>query len=396
MMDKKSGGIALIGATGSVGRSVVSVCETFGERFVLHSMAARNNAEALVELQERTGCRVLALTGKRRSGEFEKRAAFGTRWLYGDDALVEIVLDREVDLVVVASSGVSAIKPVIEALGAGKRVCIANKESLIAAGKWISGSVKYENQLLPLDSEHNALWQCLGKKCDCDGVAKLVLTASGGPFLNRPADSLAHVTVEEVLKHPVWAMGSKITVDSASMMNKGFEMMEAGVLFGCEPERVSAVIHPESHVHGIVEFFDGTRRMAAFTPDMRIPILCAMAYPDILQWPESPEAPSVEEVSVMTFLEIDATRFPCFYIAREVFKKGGGYPAFLVGADEAAVNLFLQGKIAYREIPALIEKAIEEYSGHEPSCWQEAVEIVKEGGIRVREKTGERASDDEG
>lgn len=378
--------VALIGATGSVGMSVVQVCEAFPERFTVHSMAARHNAEGLVMLQKRTGCRVLALAGEADPGKYGKIATAGTKWICGEAALGDLAEDPEADVVVVASSGVAAVSPVLKALQAGKRVCLANKESLIAAGKWILEALQYENQLLPLDSEHNAVWQCLGKKCSCDGVERIILTASGGPFLELPLESLEHVGVEDVLQHPVWSMGAKITVDSSTMMNKGFEIMEAAWLFGCAPEQVSAVIHPESRVHGMVDFVDGTRRMAAYSPDMRIPILSALAYPDVLPCPGKFRKVGAADSRQLTFREIDPGRFPCFPIALDVFRKGGGYPAFLVGADEEAVRLFLDGRVRYRDIPAVIEKAVGSFAGHVPGDWREAVLLVEEGATRVREQ----------
>ncbi len=382
--------IALIGATGSVGRSVVQVCKAFSERFVLHSMAACRNGEGLVNLQKETGCRLLVLTGENHPGIYGRKAHEETRWMCGDGALEQMATDENIDSVVVASSGVAAAGAVIEALRAGKRVYLANKESLIAAGQWITNEVQYENQLLPLDSEHNAIWQCLGKTCNCDDAQRLVLTASGGPFHDMPPESLLEVTIDDVLRHPVWSMGAKITVDSATMMNKGFEVIEAGYLFKCEPDRISAVIHPESRVHGMVEFRDGTRRMAAFVADMRIPILSALGYPDTLPFPfEICRHDVLPDFEQLSFREIDMKRFPCYRIAREAFERGGGHPAFLVGADEEAVSLFLRGKIPFCAIPALIEAALGEYADPVPKSWQEAIGVVGQGKRAVQKKMKE-------
>ncbi|MFP4482624.1 MAG: 1-deoxy-D-xylulose-5-phosphate reductoisomerase [Thermovirgaceae bacterium] len=383
--------IALIGATGSVGRSVVQVCKAFTGRFVLHSMAAHKNGEGLLELQKGTGCRLLVMAGEDHPGDYESRALEGTRWLCGGGALEQMVTDRNVDSVIVASSGIAAVSAVLEALHAGKRVYLANKESLIAAGKWIIGAIQYENQLLPLDSEHNAIWQCLGKTCNCDEAKRIILTASGGPFLDWPPEKLREVTIDDVLKHPVWSMGEKITVDSATMMNKGFEIIEAGFLFQCDPDRITAVIHPESRVHGMVDFQDGTRRMAAFAPDMRIPILSALAYPDTLPCPFATCGDvSLPKAGDLSFRDIDMEHFPCYRLAREAFKKKKGYPAFLVGADEEAVNLFLQGKITYGDIPVLVEAALAEYADSDPQSWEESVALVDEGRRVVREKKNEK------
>jgi len=390
MTVKKTARIALIGATGSVGRSVIQVCKAFPERFVLHSMAAGRNGDGLVDLQKETGCRVLVLAGEDHPGIYGRKAHEETRWMCGDDALQRMATDESVDFVVAASSGVAATGAIIEALHAGKRVYLANKESLIAAGKWIMGAVQYENQLLPLDSEHNAIWQCLGKTCNCDDVQRLILTASGGPFRDVPPERLSEVTVDDVLRHPVWSMGAKITVDSATMMNKGFETIEAGFLFQCEPDRISAVIHPESRVHGMVDFRDGTRRMAAFAADMRIPILSALAYPDTLPCPfETCGGGVLPESEQLSFRKIDVERFPCYRLAREAFEKGGGHPAVLVGADEEAVSLFLQGKILYCDIPVLVEAALREYAGPAPRDWKEAVALVEQAGRSVHEKRKE-------
>ncbi|MGC9372046.1 MAG: 1-deoxy-D-xylulose-5-phosphate reductoisomerase [Thermovirgaceae bacterium] len=390
MRGEKPVRIALIGATGSVGRSVVQVCKAFPERFVLHSMAACRNGEGLVDLQKETGCRVLVLAGEDHPGIYGRKAHEKTRWMCGDGALEQMATDKNIDSVVAASSGVAAAGAIIEALRAGKRVCLANKESLIAAGKWITGAVQYENQLLPLDSEHNAIWQCLGKTCNCDDAQRIILTASGGPFLDVSPERLSEVTQDDVLRHPVWSMGPKITVDSATMMNKGFETIEAGYLFQCEADRISAVIHPESRIHGMVDFRDGTRRMAAFAADMRIPILSALAYPDTLPCPfETCRHGMPTGSEKLSFREIDMKRFPCYRLAREVFEKGGGHPAFLVGADEEAVSLFLQGKIPYRDIPALVEAALRDYDDTAPRGWEEAVGVVGQGRRAVQKKMEE-------
>jgi 1-deoxy-D-xylulose-5-phosphate reductoisomerase len=391
MNEKKMARVALIGATGSVGRSVVQVCRSFPDRFSLHSMAACRNGKSLLKLQEGTECRILALTGEDYPGDLETQALDHTRWICGEEALEEIATDENVDSVVVASSGIAAVGALLAALRAGKRVYLANKESLIAAGKWIIGETQYENQLLPLDSEHNAIWQCLGKRCNSDGVKRLILTASGGPFLDWPIENLSRVRVDDVMKHPVWSMGRKITVDSATMMNKGFEIIEAGFFFQCEPDRIFAVIHPESRVHGMVDYLDGTRRMAAFAPDMRIPILSALAYPDTVKSPFDADVQTpFPEAADLSFRKIDMERFPCFRMALEAFKMGGGYPAFLVGVDEGAVSLFLQGKISYSEIPKLVEDALAEYSGYDPGNWEEAVAIVGQGRQKILEKSTEK------
>ena len=368
--------IALIGATGSVGNAILRVIDAYPDVFSLHSAAAYSNGEKLIRICKKFGTPKAYLFSP-QMGSFKKNDDIPDITVrFGPESLEEMVCDPEVDKVVFASSGVTSLKAIILALDNEKEVLIANKECLIVGGKWIKEHVKYDNQLLPLDSEHNAIWQCLGKSCKPFGVKRMFITASGGPFLNYPLDALPRVTPKDALKHPVWQMGSKITIDSATMMNKGLEVIEASILFDIPIDRIEGIIHPESKIHGGVEFVDGSMQLAVLNPDMFLPALSALSYPQRLDVPveESPLG-----FGTLTLERIDPKRFPCYFIALEAARKGEACRAILVGADEDAVNLFIEGKISFGQIPELIEKALDSYSGGEPKSLDDASDLVNVG-----------------
>jgi 1-deoxy-D-xylulose-5-phosphate reductoisomerase len=363
----------VIGATGSVGSSVLDICARFPERFEVVSLAAGSNAAKLTELGCRFNSRKLCLA--------EPKEAFCVKdfeCLSGVEALSQIAADPDVDQVVFASSGTSAIKALQTALKADKDVSLANKESIVVAGPWVMPLVKRKDQLRPIDSEHSAVWQCL-RDAPRGEVAKIWLTASGGPFRDYNAAQMKAVTPAQALAHPVWKMGPKVTIDSATLMNKGIECIEAMQLFGLPSEKVGALIHPRSQVHGMALFCDGTMKMLLSQADMRLPSAAAIAWPERLElmdsgldfvWPEKWE---------LNFKEIDKELFPCFEIAREAGRKGGAYPSLLIGADEAAVNAFLSGRIGFLSISGVVEETLSKWRGAQPSALDDAIALVDEG-----------------
>ena len=374
--------IALIGATGSVGSAVLRVIETYPQVFSLYSAAAYRNVEKLISICKKFNAKNAYLYESKKY-DMDKDDIFGINLKTGSETLEEMVCDPNIDKVIFASSGVASLKALILALKSGKDVLIANKESLIVGGKWIKESIRYDNQLLPLDSEHNAIWLCLGKSCRPSDVRRMFITASGGPFLNYPLEALSEVKPKEALKHPVWQMGNKITIDSATMMNKGLEIIEASILFNMPIDRIEGFIHPESRIHGGVEFIDGSVCLAAFYPDMFLPTLYALSYPQRLN------VPAVErplELGTLNLKQIDEKRYPCYFVAIEAARMGGAYPALLVGADEEAVNLYIKELIAFTEIPGLIRKALDSYKGEEPQTLEDAVELVNIGRTLVKEQ----------
>jgi 1-deoxy-D-xylulose-5-phosphate reductoisomerase len=376
--------VAVIGATGSVGSAVLDVCGRFPDRFDVVAVAARSSANSLLEISRRFQVSFASLRDPSKE-EIERFRAAGVELLGGADGLTSIAGLPEVDHVSFASSGTDAIPALLRALTLNKDVSLANKESIVASGPWVMPLVKRRNQLRPVDSEHSAIWQCLEGESE-RSVEKIFLTASGGPFRELPMERMKDVAPEDALKHPVWSMGAKITIDSATLMNKGIECMEAMQLFSLPPEKVGALIHPGSLVHGMVAFSDATIKMLFSRPDMRLPAAAALAWPDRLPltgFEEFP-APSLKNLE-LKFYEPDEERFPCFSLAMEAGRRGGAYPPLLIGADEFAVNAFLDRRIPFLSISHIIEETLNKYSGPAPSSLEDAINLISEGERMAKE-----------
>ena len=301
--------------------------------------------------------------------ELEK--TFLREWDCADTDIDEIAASPDVDIVVAATSGDVAVPATFAGIEAGKDIALANKETVVIAGDLVTQAARDNNvSLLPLDSEPNAIWQCL--RGEDKAVSKLIITASGGAFRNTPLDSLADVTNEQALRHPTWQMGAKITVDSATMMNKAFEVIEAHWLFGVPWEDIDVVIHPQSMIHSMVEFVDGSVKAQISPPDMRLPIQYALFYPRRLH---NAAIKSFNPVATgtLSFEPLDADRYPCFHLALEVAQRGGTWPAALCGADDAAVELFLAGKIGFMEIKEVIAEALRDHRSIEQPTLQDAL-----------------------
>jgi 1-deoxy-D-xylulose-5-phosphate reductoisomerase len=269
--------------------------------------------------------------------------------------------------------------PTISALKAGKRVALANKEVLVMAGEIISQAIQYEQQIIPIDSEHSAIWQCL--EGEENKVRRIFLTASGGPFYNYSANQLAEVSATEALKHPVWKMGKKVTVDSATLMNKGLEIIEAHWLFSIPLNRIEILIHPQSIVHSMVEFVDNSLKAQLSFPDMRIPIQYALSYPERMANTDLPVL-DLCQIGPLTFTPADYTRFPCLQLARDAGGKGGTYPAVLCAADEVAVELFLKNEIEFTKIPRLIGETLDSHR----SIIHPSLEMIMEADTWARQR----------
>jgi 1-deoxy-D-xylulose-5-phosphate reductoisomerase len=355
--------LAILGSTGSIGRQTLEVVRAFPHRFEVVALASGRNL-TLLKSQARefkpklvsagVGVSLLSLDGR---GQGEGEPIPRARHV----PIEEIATHPEVDLVVVATAGKAGLAPTLAAIRAGKTVALANKEVLVMAGEIVTAEArKHGVEILPIDSEHSAIWQCLRGE-DKKEVARLILTASGGPFRLKSAAQLAAVTPEDALRHPTWQMGTKVTIDSATLMNKGMEIIEAHWLFGVPYPRIEVVIHPQSIIHSMVEFVDGSTKAQMSLPDMRLPIQYALTYPE--RW-EGQFKPVIDfnKQSALTFEEVDLQRFPCLRIAREAAEKGGTYPAVLSAADEVAVDLFLQKKINFPSIPKIVEKTLERHN----------------------------------
>src|SRR5919204_6734313 len=338
--------LALLGATGSVGRQVCDLVERHPDRFALHAAISGSDGPALEALGRRhPDCHTVLANPMHGNPQDAARRV--------DD----LVRDPEVDLVVVAVAGSAALAPTLAALEAGKDVALATKEVLVMAGTLVRDRMRTSgSQIFPIDSEHSAIWQCLwGEKREA--VRRLVLTGSGGPFLRRPLETLSSASIAEALAHPRWKMGPKITVDSATMMNKGLEIIEAHFLFDVPYAAIDVVVHPESVVHSMVEFIDGSVKAQLGIPDMHLPIAIALGYPERLA--QVTPAPDLAAVGQLSFEPLDPVRYPAVALAREAGERGGTAPAVLNAANEEAVALFLQGQRRFVDIVPSVQAAIE-------------------------------------
>jgi 1-deoxy-D-xylulose-5-phosphate reductoisomerase len=362
--------IAILGSTGSIGRSTLSVVESYPGRFQVATLAAGTNAELAFEQTVRWKPRVVSLADEADAHALQARlrqAGFATtdiEVVHGAAGTVRVATHPDVDFVVSAIVGVSGLEATYEAVRAGKTVGLANKECLVVAGELITAEARRQDKpLLPIDSEHNAIHQCLrGGRMDekVNEVERIWLTASGGPFLNTPKSEFASITVEQALNHPTWKMGKRITIDSATLMNKGFEVIEACRLFHVPPERVQVIVHPQSTIHSMVEFVDGSILAQFSVTDMRLPILYALTYPDRIP---SDLRFSVMDLRHLDFCPPDMSKFPCLGLAYEslIYEPGGTGGAKTIAlnaADEVAVAAFLAGQIGFEDIPRIIEEVM--------------------------------------
>ena len=343
--------LAVLGSTGSIGQQALEVARALPHRFHIVGLAARKNTELLA----------------RQVKEFEPRFVHYDKrtQVHLADAECEFLSPEEiaghpeVDTVVIATSGKSGLSPTLTAVRAGKDIALANKEVLVMAGEIITSEAKLNRaQILPIDSEHSAIWQCLSG--ETQPAVRLILTASGGPFLHYSPAQLEEVTVKQALKHPSWQMGRKVTIDSATLMNKGFEVIEAHYLFNMPFENIEVLIHPQSIIHSMVEFRDGSIKAQLSYPDMRLPIQYALSYPERLSNPQLPRL-DWSQINHLTFEPPDFDTFPCLKLAIEAGKKGGTYPAVLCAADEIAVNLFLSQKLKFIDIANMARQVLEEH-----------------------------------
>src|SRR3954447_2535758 len=367
--------VALLGSTGSIGRQTVDVLEAHPDAFRLTALATGSNASLLSEQAARFRPAAVALADESAPAALDRPT--GTELVGGADALEALATRDDVDLVIVATGGVVSLRPVLAALRAGKIVATANKETLVAGGHLVMPLARelaaktaasdpggpYASPLAwlrPIDSEHSAIWQCLVGEA-MTAVASLVLTASGGPFLDATAEEIAAVTPAQALRHPTWTMGAKITIDSATLANKGLEVIEAYWLYDVGYDAIEVVIHPQSVVHSAVRFVDGSLKAQLGAPDMRLPIQYALTYPDRRPSPAAP--PDLVAAGRLDFRAPDETRFPALRIARDAGREGPRASAALIAADDVAVARFLEGSLTFGEIPLLLEAAVTRLGG---------------------------------
>src|SRR5580704_5340485 len=353
--------IAILGSTGSIGRSTLSVAESYPERFQIVALAAGSNLEAAFEQALRWKPLVISMAAEADADalgtRLKKSGHGGIEVVHGAGGTVRVATHPHVDFVVSAIVGVAGLEATYEAVRAGKTVGLANKECLVAAGELITAEARRQGKpLLPIDSEHNAVHQCL-RGGTMQEVQTIWLTASGGPFLNKPKAEFSRITVEEALNHPTWKMGNRITIDSATLMNKGFEVIEACRLFNLPPQQVQVMVHPQSTIHSMVEFVDGSILAQFSVTDMRLPILYALTYPERI---ESDMRFPVMDLRHLDFEPPDMGKFPCLGLAYEAAEAGGAKTVALNAADEVAVAAFLDGCIRFTQIPDIIKMVIAE------------------------------------
>jgi 1-deoxy-D-xylulose-5-phosphate reductoisomerase len=379
--------IAILGSTGSIGRSTLSVVESYPARFQIVALAAGSNIDAALEQALRWKPRVLSVAREQDADalrqQLKAKNLGDLEVVSGPAGAVRVSTHPDVDFVVSAIVGVAGLEATYEAVKAGKTLGLANKECLVAAGELITAEAKKKGKpLLPIDSEHNAVHQCL-RGGRMDEVERIWLTASGGPFLKTPASEFASITVQQALNHPTWKMGKRITIDSATLMNKGFEVIEACRLFDVPPKQVEVIVHPQSTIHSMVEFVDGSILAQVSVTDMRLPILYALTYPE--RTPSDLRFP-VMNLRQLDFYPPDMRKFRCLGLAYEAAESGGAHPVALNAADEVAVAAFLEGHIRFDEIPRVIEEVLSATKTGKMESIKQVLETDLEARCAARER----------
>ena len=382
--------ISILGATGSIGKSTLDLVERNRERFEVVAVTAATSVDALADAARRTRAKLAVIADEARLPELQERLA-GTdcRAEAGEAGLIAAA-SGEADLVIAAIVGCVGLKSVMAAVDAGKTVALANKEALVTAGELMTRAAEASGAtLLPVDSEHNAIFQCLAGSRS-ENVARIILTASGGPFRTAPLERLAAVTPDEAVAHPNWSMGAKISVDSATMMNKGLELIEARYLFGLPSERIDVLIHPQSVVHSLVEFVDGSVLAQLGSPDMRIPIAYALAWPQRMETPA--QRLDLAAIARLDFEAPDFERFPALRLAREALEAGGAAPIVLNAANEVAVAAFLAGGLRFTDIARCVCDALDQAALPPPRSIEAVLEADRETRSRVEALMTERCA----
>lgn len=385
--------VAILGSTGSIGQSTLSIVESYPERFAVASLAAGRNVDLALKQCKRWRPQVVSLATEELAIDLQRRlrslGVTGVEVVWGTEGTIRVATVAEADFVVSAIVGVSGLEATHAAVQAGKTIGLANKEALVAAGEILIAEARRKQvALLPIDSEHNAVHQCMraGERRE---VRQIWLTASGGPFRTLPVEEFDNITVEQALRHPTWVMGRRITIDSATLLNKGLEIIEACRLFDLPPSAVRVTVHPQSTVHSLVEYIDGSLLAQISVTDMRLPILYALSYPERV---ESDLRFDMQTLSDLYFEPPDFGRFPCLRLAYEAAEKGGAHAIALNAADEVAVEAFLQRAIPFLGIPATIEAVLETTPEGHPATIQEVLAADSQARRRAREVLEHAAS----
>lgn len=364
--------ISILGSTGSIGTQALDVARNLGIGVV--ALAAGSNIELLEKQAREFKPRIVAVRDAKAALELERRlCGLGVEVYSGDEGIKTAVTTEDADTVVTSVVGIAGLVPTLDAIRSGKNIALANKETLVTAGALVMEEARRKGvQILPVDSEHSAIFQCLAGGRDRD-VERLIITASGGPFRGLPVDELKKVTRDQALRHPNWCMGNKITIDSATLMNKGLEVIEARWLFDIQPQKINVLVHPQSIVHSMVEYVDGSVMAQLGPPDMRIAIQLALTWPERCRNPFSKL--DLLKTGRLTFEEPDLSAFLCLKLAYDALQAGGTMPAVLNGANEIAVGLFLEEKIGFLDIPAIIEIVMEKHAMNTKPSLDDIIEV---------------------
>lgn len=379
--------IAILGSTGSIGTQAIEVVEEHPDLFEIYALTANNNSDLLIKQALRLQPEAVVIANENKYTEVKEALKNEPIKVYaGSAAIAQIVEAEPIDIVLTAMVGYSGLLPTIHAIKAGKAIALANKETLVVAGELITSlAIEYRTPILPVDSEHSAIFQCLTG--EPNPVEKIILTASGGPFRNFTAEQLKHVTKAQALKHPNWEMGAKITIDSASMMNKGFEVIEGKWLFDLRPDQIDVVVHPQSIIHSMVQFEDGGIKAQMGEPDMKLPIRYAFSYPYRLKTLQAPRI-DFSKLSQLTFEQPDVKRFRNLQFAYDAMRMGGNMPCILNAANEIVVDAFLKEKIGFLQMSDVIEKAMEKGAFLQTPSYEDYVETDKQIRILTKELIG--------
>ena len=376
--------IAILGSTGSIGTQALNVIQQHPEKLDIYALTANNQVELLIEQARQFMPEMVVIANENKYNQLKEGLKdLPIKVWAGSDAISQVVEAEPIDMVLTAMVGYSGLKPTIQAIQAGKAIALANKETLVIAGELINQLIeKYKTPILPVDSEHSAIFQCLTGELTAE-IDKIILTASGGPFRQFSLEQLQRVSKKEALKHPNWNMGAKVTIDSASLMNKGFEMIEAKWLFGVQPEQIQVLIHPQSIIHSMVQFQDRSIKAQLGLPDMRLPIQYALTYPTRLK--SDFEVLDFKQFHTLTFEEPDTKKFRNLEFAFEAIRQGGNMPCILNAANEVVVSAFLQDKIGFLEMSDVIEKTMQKATFIASPTYEDLVQTDKIARITATE-----------
>ncbi|UCH65046.1 MAG: 1-deoxy-D-xylulose-5-phosphate reductoisomerase [Ignavibacterium sp.] len=374
--------IFILGSTGSIGVNTLNVLRNFSDKFAVSALTVNSNSDLLLKQINEFNPKFVVVKEEEPANKIKEHLPSGCRLLTGNDGLITAAIEAEYDIFVGALVGFAGLAPTVEAIKRGKRIALANKETLVVAGEVVNKYCAESGaQIIPVDSEHSAIFQCMVGE-GINEVEKLILTASGGPFLNKDKSSFENATVDEALNHPNWEMGNKISIDSATMMNKGLEVIEAHWLFGLPTDKIEVVVHPQSIIHSMVQFIDGSIKAQMGLPDMKLPIQYALTYPE--RFENDFERTNLPDIGTLEFFEPNLNKFECLKLAFDALEIGGNAPCVINAANEIAVERFLNREIKFSRIPALIGSALEKIENNKSSdidtifdCDRETRKFVK-------------------